>query len=185
MKRANIRKQIPILSILMVAVVFSSCTKVDTSDEYDHREDIKVTNVTFDAPEGMDYDEETGNASIEKEDMAVYFNYWKSDSKEEIRTFDDFDEEICRGIENEVLKSMYGKEIDFEITRFEKYKIDGIPAYRFDEEYTVDGQNVLYTAIMVGADEIHTFNYEQDGTLDYTEAIEESIKSIHFEYEEK
>lgn len=185
MKRANIRKQIPILSILMVAVVFSSCTKVDTSDEYDHREDIKVTNVTFDAPEGMDYDEETGNASIEKEDMAVYFNYWKSDSKEEIRTFDDFDEEICRGIENEVLKSMYGKEIDFEITRFEKYKIDGIPAYRFDEEYTVDGQNVLYTAIMVGADEIHTFNYEQDGTLDYTEAIEESIKSINFEYEEK
>lgn len=144
MKRINIKKMALLFAFILTFSVFTACTKVDTGDEYDHREDIKVTNVTFEAPEGMDYDEEKGNASIENEDMAVYFNYWKSDSKEEIRTFDDFDEEICRGIENEVLKSMYGKEIDFEITRFEKYKIDGIPAYRFDEEYTVDGQNVLY-----------------------------------------
>lgn len=185
MKRINIKSTGILLLVLFICVVFISCTKVDTGDEYAHREDIKVTNVTFEAPEGMEYDEETGNASIEKEDMAVYFNYWKSTERDDYRYFDDFDEELCRGFENESLKEFYGKEIDFEITRFDRFEIDGIPAYRFDEEYTVDGQHVLYTSIMVGADEIHTFNYEQDGTLDYTEAIEESIKSIHFEYEEK
>lgn len=183
MKKANIRKLVLIISILIVTAVFTACAKVDTGDEYDHRDDIKVTNVTFDAPEGMEYDEETGTASVEKEDKAVYFNYWKSAEEDDYRFFDDFDEELCKGFENESLKEFYGREIDFEITRFERYKIDELPAYRFDEEYTVDGQNVLYTAIMVGADEIHTFNFEQDGTLDYTEAIEESIKSIHFEYE--
>ena len=126
MKRINIKKMGLLFAIILTFSVFTACAKVDTGDEYDHRADIKVTNVTFEAPEGMEYDEERGNASIEKEDMAVYFNYWKSTERDDYRYFDDFDEELCRGFENESLKEFYGKEIDFEITRFNRFEIDGL-----------------------------------------------------------
>ncbi len=185
MRKINGKKVVSVLICVLLLSVFTACSQSESGDEFGYRSDIKVTKVTFEAPEGVEYDKETGSGVIENGDTAVYFNYWKSSEKNDYRYFDDFDEELCRGFEGKALEEVYGKTIDFEITRFDKFVIDDIPAYRFDEKYTVDGKDIVYTAIMVGADEIYNFNYEQNGTVDYTEAIEESIKSIHFEYKEK
>lgn len=70
-----------------------------------------------------------------------------------------------------------------EIVEFDEIKIDELPAYRYESKYTVGDKEISYTRIMVGADEIYYFSYEQKGTRQFDKVIEESINSIGFEYE--
>lgn len=172
--------------LLIVLLVFSmvSCGEITQPGILEHRSDVEITHCNYDIPEGMEYDEEGDVYYIETEGKALYVSHWASDDEGEVIYFDTFNEEKCRVNEEQIVEMVYGEKIDVEITKFETYEINGLPTYRYDVEYVVDEMEVVYTLIMVGGNEIHSFSYEQNGTREYTDDIERCIKSIEFEYEE-
>lgn len=174
--------RILVLAIMLIGLI-TSCTTINNGDNLKHRNDVEVTNCTYEMLQGMEYDQETGLYVVGTEDKWVSFDYYISGSEEDLVFFDSFNKDLCQFYEDEIYNQVFGEKSNVEILKFETYEIDGLPTYRYDIQYMADGADTIYTVVMVGANKIYNFCYEQSGTNQYGDAVEESIKTIHFEYE--
>jgi len=134
----------------------------------------------FDVPEGFVYDSYVYcYLGPNYPDELANINYY---SYENDGTFGTLTKASVEEIMEETLSASYWQDIDIEITRWKKTKVDGYKALVYTYEFECDGVGYEQTQVAInGKDYIHYVTFTDYADSEYKDEFEECIRNMRFE----
>lgn len=135
---------------------------------------------TFDLPEGFEESEDIPGLFVTKrypiDASSIYYAEMEQDISMQLLTEEAFLQRIRDGF-REQLKV----ETDIKLESFERFSLDGYPAFRIVCSYTLDDMEITQTEYVINADKSYCITYSQTSEYDRTEEFEVSAATIRLE----
>ncbi|MBO4900872.1 MAG: hypothetical protein J5509_11345 [Lachnospiraceae bacterium] len=134
--------------------------------------------ITFEIPEGYEASPDTPGMYIPKRFPIDASNMVYSEFDADY-TLQMMDEAYFEQMVEQNFTAAFGTAIDVNITEYQPYTIDGVPAIRIKAEYDLDGNHVTSLMIIINGSKTYTVVYTQTHDYDRMDLFEASAASIH------
>lgn len=135
---------------------------------------------TFDLPEGFEESEDVSGLFVTKrypiDASNIYYAEMDQDISMQLLTEEAFLQRTKDGF-----MERFGVETDIELESFERFSLDGYPAFRIVCSYILDDLEITQTEYIINADKSYCITYSQTSEYDRTEEFESSAATIRLE----
>lgn len=132
---------------------------------------------TFDLPEGFEESEDIPGLFVTKrypiDASNIYYAEMEQDISMQLLTEEAFLQRTRDGF-----KEQLGVETDIKLESFERFSLDGYPAFRIVCSYVLDDMEITQTEYVINADKSYCITYSQTNEYDRTEEFESSAATI-------
>lgn len=135
----------------------------------------------FDLPEGFEESEDIPGLFVTKrypiDASNIYYVEMEQDISMQLLTEEAFLQRTRDGF-----KEQLGMETDIKLESFERFSLDGYPAFRIVCSYVLDDMEIRQTEYVINADKSYCITYSQTNEYDRTEEFETSAETIRLEF---
>lgn len=135
---------------------------------------------TFDLPEGFEESEDIPGLFVTKrypiDASNIYYTEMEQDISMQLLTEEAFLQRTRDGFREQL-----GVETDIKLESFERFSLDGYPAFRIVCSYVLDDVEITQTEYVINADKSYCITYSQTSEYDRTEEFESSAATIRLE----
>ena len=135
---------------------------------------------TFDLPEGFEESEDVPGLFVTKrypiDASNIYYAEMDRDISMQLLT-----EEAFLQRTRDAFMEQFGMETDIKLESFERFSLDGYPAFRIVCSYVLDDLEITQTEYVINADKSYCITYSQTSEYDRTEEFESSAATIRVE----
>lgn len=136
---------------------------------------------TFDLPEGFEESEDIPGLFVTKrypvDASSIYYTEMEQDISMQLLTEEAFLQRTRDGF-----RERLGVETDIKLGSFERFSLDGYPAFRIICSYVLDDMEITQTEYVINADKSYCITYSQTSEYDRTEEFESSAATIRLEF---
>lgn len=136
---------------------------------------------TFDLPEGFEKSEDIPGLFVTKrypiDASNIYYTEMEQDISMQLLTEEAFLQRTRDGF-----KEQLGVETDIKLKSFERFTLDGYPAFRIVCSYILDDMEITQTEYVINTDKSYCITYSQTSEYDRTEEFESSAATIRLEF---
>ena len=140
--------------------------------------DLVTKGITFEIPEGYEASPDRPGMYVPKRFPIDASNMVYSEYDADY-TLQMMDEAYFEQMVEQNFTAAFGTPIDVNITEYQPYTIDDVPAIRIKAEYDLDGNHVTSLMIIINGSRTYTVVYSQTHDYDRMELFEASAASIH------